>query len=188
VTAPRARLAELFVKVDGFFDRVAGAHPGPGGVTCHAGCDACCRRRLTVTGLEARAIAAWIAGLPTAARAALAQQVAAADPDACSALGPDGRCGIYAVRPVVCRTHGLPIRFDAEDGATTLDTCPLNFEGRDLAALPAGDVLRQATVSTLLGALDAADADGDGRPRGERVDLGALVAAALAPTDPAPSR
>ncbi len=178
MTAPRVRLLELFGKVDAFFDRVAARYPGPDGVTCHAGCDACCRRRLSVTGIEADAIEAWVRSLPAEPLAELQRRIAASDPEACAALGIDGRCAIYPVRPLVCRSHGLPIRFDA-DGLDAIDACPLNFGDRALASLPSGDVLRQATVSTVLGALSAAHADASQRARGERVDLAELLSRLL---------
>jgi Fe-S-cluster containining protein len=36
-------------------------------------------------------------------------------------------CAIYAARPLICRTQGLPLLFEAEDGAQEVDFCPLNF-------------------------------------------------------------
>jgi uncharacterized protein len=172
----RARLAELYARVDAFFARAAARLPGPGGVTCHAGCADCCRHRFTVTAIEAEVVAEGLASLPSETRAALAARASSPD-DACPALEADGRCAVYAFRPVICRTHGLPIRFTAAGPRSlpVLDACPRNFQGRDLAALPADVILDQATVSTILGALDAARADEEGRERGERVDLAALL-------------
>ncbi len=183
----RARLGELFAKVDAFFDRAAARFPGPEGITCHAGCADCCRRRFSVTAVEAEGIAEGLASLPAAAREALAGRATGGDPGVCPALGEDGRCAIYAFRPVICRTHGLPIRFAAEPSAgprrlPVVDACPRNFGGRDLASLPGDGVLDQTTLSTVLGAIDAARADEVGRPRGQRIALAAL----LAETAPAP--
>ena len=56
-----------------------------------------------------------------------------------------------------------------------LDACPKNFVGQDLAAVNAASVMDQATLSTILGALDAADADEAGRERGERLAIAALL-------------
>src|SRR5262249_50080981 len=101
--------------------------------------------------------------------------------DVCPALEPDGRCAIYPVRPVICRTHGLPIRFPREDAEEPrnrlpiVDACPRNFAGFDLAALPAGSVLDQATLSTVLGAIDAARAREVGREPRVRVPIEALL-------------
>jgi hypothetical protein len=108
----------------------------------------------------------------------------------CAALDPDGRCGIYAFRPLVCRSHGLPLRFPGDsDGAPVsngapgrrslpvLDACAKNFTERELASIDADCVLDQATLSTLLAAVDAAHAAETGRARGERFDLAELLAA-----------
>jgi hypothetical protein len=180
----RARLDELYARVDAFFDRTSARFPGASGVTCHAGCADCCRR-FSVTALEAEAIAEGLAALSPSTRASIAARAARAS-DVCPALDEGGRCLVYAVRPVICRTHGLPIRFapggprslPVVGGAPTVDACPKNFRGHDLAALPRDAVLDQATVSTVLGALDAARAGETGRPRGERVDLAALLGGA----------
>jgi uncharacterized protein len=172
----RARLAELFARIDAFFDRVREREPG--GLTCHAGCDDCCQRRLSVTGIEAEVIAEGLAGLPEDVRERASARAAAKGATACAALEPDGRCAIYAVRPVVCRTHGLPIRFAPPEERRSLpviDACPKNFGGRDLASIDPACVLDQTTLSTVLGALDAAHAGEKARPRGERVDLASLL-------------
>jgi uncharacterized protein len=73
----------------------------------------------------------------------------------------------------------LPIRFAPAKGARALpvlDACPKNFEGEPLASLDPSTVLDQQTLSTVLAALDAAHADALGRPRGERIDIAALLA------------
>jgi hypothetical protein len=176
------RLGELYAKVDAFFAQAAARHPGPEGITCHAGCSDCCQRRFSVTALEAEVIAGALAALPTATREAMAARSQKSG-DACPALEPGGRCAIYEVRPLVCRSHGLPIRFAPPQEARgkprslpLVDVCPRNFAGQ--GPLPTDATLDQTTLSTVLGALDAARADERGRPRGERVDLAALLGVA----------
>lgn len=179
--SPRARLDELFARVDAFFARVHAQHGAD--MACRAGCSDCCRRRFSVTGIEAAAIREALAALPAPTRATLAARAVSGDPSTCPALDAGGRCDLYGARPLICRTHGLPIRFTplAPPGGhalPVLDTCPKNFAGQDLGALPAGSVLDQTTLSTVLGALDAAYADELGTPRGERVEIAALLAGA----------
>jgi hypothetical protein len=41
----------------------------------------------------------------------------------------DDRCSIYESRPLICRTQGLPLLMEAEDGGLEVDFCPLNFTG-----------------------------------------------------------
>jgi hypothetical protein len=184
----RGRLGELFAKVDAFFDRAAARAPGPEGITCRAGCADCCRR-FSVTALEAEVIVEGLASLPAEAREGLAARAIGGDPGVCPALEGDGRCAIYAFRPILCRTHGLPIRFASplgqpgQPGRTArslplVDACPRNFAGRDLDSLPPDTILDQTTLSTMLGALDAAHAEETGRPRGVRREIAALVTGA----------
>ncbi len=186
--SPRERLAELYAKVDAFFARAAARFPGPDGITCHAGCDDCCRRRFSVTALEAEVIAEGLAALPAGAREALAARAEGGDPAVCPALEAGGRCAIYASRPVICRSHGLPIRFRSPGSLPVVDACPKNFasahandasdasDARDLGAIPAEHVLDQVTLSTVLGALDAARAAEAGRAGGARVPIAAVLA------------
>ncbi len=50
-------------------------------------------------------------------------------------LGAEGECRVYASRPYVCRTQGLPLRW-AEAGTERRDICPLNDAAGDLLELP----------------------------------------------------
>ena len=78
----------------------------------------------------------------------------------------DGRCAIYDARPLICRSHGLPVALEAE-GAGELHWCELNF--RDEPP-PSASVLRLEAVNQPL-AVMALMWDG----AGERVDLATLA-------------
>lgn len=158
------RLGELTAKVDAFFARVEHRHGDD--MQCATGCADCCHVRLTVTSVEAAAIRAHLAALPPARRAAIAASAAAAPDDLCAALDADGRCRIYAARPVVCRSHGAPIRM-RQGSLPVVQSCHRNFT----RVTPDADcVLDQETLSALTLAVDRA-AGGDGA----RVDLAGLL-------------
>jgi hypothetical protein len=123
----------------------------------------CCHDRLTVTTVEADAIRAHVAAMSPAARAALASQMR---DDRCAALDDAGRCQIYDARPLVCRSHGVPIRTTAPGHLPVITSCSLNFTARGPAAADPDCVLDQATLSTILLALS---------PDGERHDLAELL-------------
>lgn len=160
-----SRLRELTRKVDGFFDRVAARHGTD--MQCHTGCADCCGVRLTITAVEAAAIRAHAAAMDPAARARLATE---ADATRCAALDAAGRCKIYDARPLVCRSHGVPIRLTRR-GLPVVQSCHRNFR----TTTPDADcVLDQTTLSATLLAIDAAEA-ADQRP-GSRVDLASLLA------------
>lgn len=161
-----SRLGELTAKVDAFFARVEARH-GPD-MQCRTGCSDCCHVRLTVTGVEAAAIRDHVATWPAERRRELGT---AGDPGHCAALdaagGTGGHCRIYAARPLVCRSHGAPIRL-RNGSLPVVQACFRNFTHAE----PAPDcVIDQTTLSTLLLAVDR-DAGGDG----SRIALADLVA------------
>jgi len=158
------RLDEVTAKVDAFFARVEARHGGD--MQCHTGCSDCCHARLTVTGVEARAIERELASWDAPRRAALAANAEVAPADHCAALDPGGRCLIYTVRPVVCRSHGAPIRL-RQGSLPVVQSCFKNFTH----TTPDPDcVIDQETLSALVLTVDRTEG-GDGT----RIDLASLL-------------
>jgi hypothetical protein len=100
---------------------------------CRRGCSACCVDDLTVFEIEATRI-----------RHAFPELLANGEPrapGACAFLDEHGACRVYAARPYVCRTQGLPLRWidDDDDGALVerRDICELNDPGPALVELKA---------------------------------------------------
>jgi len=170
---PSDHYAALVAKVDAFVDRVTARHAAD--LRCRAGCARCCHARLTVTTVEAAAIDGWAAAQPAATRAAIAEAARAEPGPRCAALDDDDRCRIYAARPLVCRSHGIPIRLRAR-GLPVVTACTLNFTAHGPEAADADCILDQTLVSTTLGVIERA-AGGD---PAHRIDLARLLAA-LAP-------
>lgn len=137
-------------------------------LACRRGCSACCVDGLTVFEVEAEPIrrhhAALLAtGLPHAE-------------GACAFLDPEGGCRIYAQRPYVCRTQGLPLRWiEEQDGQPVelRDVCPLNEAGPPIELLPADDCWTLGPVEERLARLQLA-ATASAAPR--RTSLRALFA------------
>ena len=160
-----SRYRELAAKVDAFFERARDRHGSD--MQCDTGCSDCCHVRLTVTAVEAQAIRDELASWPAERRAALARQAVAAPADRCAALDDAGRCTIYAARPIVCRSHGAPIRL-RQGSLPVVQSCHRNFTH----TTPDPDcILDQTTLSALVLAVDR-DAGGDGG----RIDLAGLLA------------
>lgn len=93
---------------------------------CRAGCSDCCVDDLTVFEIEAALIRRH--------HAALLEEGEPAPAGVCAFLAADGSCRIYAHRPYVCRTQGLPLRWLAEDEideeiVESRDICPKNAGG-----------------------------------------------------------
>ena len=92
---------------------------------CRRGCHACCVDELTVTRIEAERI--------RERHSELLETGSPHPTGACAFLDAEGACRIYADRPLVCRSQGLPLRILFEDEAGEVeerrDICPLNLEG-----------------------------------------------------------
>jgi Fe-S-cluster containining protein len=98
---------------------------------CRRGCSSCCVDGLSVFDVEAAHIQRNHAGL-------LATGVPHPE-GVCAFLDELGACRIYADRPYVCRTQGLPLRWleEREGGSVELrDICPLNAALEPIEELP----------------------------------------------------
>jgi Fe-S-cluster containining protein len=89
---------------------------------CKRGCSGCCIDEITVFALEAENIREHYPSL--------LEHGTPHEPGECAFLSKDGACRIYAHRPYVCRTQGLPFRWidEKDDGefVEMRDICPLN--------------------------------------------------------------
>ncbi|MEM1025829.1 MAG: YkgJ family cysteine cluster protein [Myxococcota bacterium] len=128
-------------------------------LNCRKGCSACCVDGLTVFEVEADNIRQWVG---TRLEGQAPHPVGA-----CAFLDSEGGCGIYPVRPYVCRTQGLPLVW-ADESGLHLDICPLNDPGDEtLLGLDESQCWTLGRVEGRLAALQ-----GDGR----RVPLRSLFA------------
>jgi len=99
-------------------------------ITCREGCSGCCTS-ITIFPVEAAALRAALQALPEEEQAAIRRHVAdQAAGERCPLL-KDRRCLLYAARPIICRTHGLPIIY-SEEGQRKADCCPLNLNDAQL--------------------------------------------------------
>lgn len=139
----------LVAKVDAMCRRVETEFAGQ--IACRRGCDGCCRH-LTLLPVEAYALARALAELPAALAAEIRERARHASPDGPCPLLADGACLLYAARPLICRSHGLPLLIAGENG-TQIDFCPLNFQGT--ASLPGAAVIDLDRLNAALAAVDA---------------------------------
>lgn len=167
-----AHYERLLARIDAHGAQVVGRWRSE--FACRAGCSGCCHRQLSVFPVEAAHIRSWLSaeGLaePGEGEAFVDPETAPPGSGPCSFLDEAGLCRIYPVRPLICRTHGLPLAVPDDDGGLRGDTCPLNFRGEGLGALPSSDFLSLTPVNTLLAAVNAAWVAESGAD-GARVDL-----------------
>ena len=127
-------------------------------INCEPGCAQCCTAGLTLLPVEAAFIQASLQD--EKAQVGSGERLSESH---CSCLNAQGLCDIYAHRPLVCRTHGLPLKMaDSETqrspgalrvlGEDTV-TCSLNFDSGKKPQ--AADVLDVAKVYQLLWVVNA---------------------------------
>lgn len=129
----KENVEELHAEVDRGVEAIAGRLGDR--ITCHRGCAGCCVDGLTVFEVEADRIRHDVgSGLSGATPGAAG---------ACAFLDGEGACRIYASRPYVCRTQGLPLRWlDENEAGETVeyrDICPLNERGEPIEILDESD-------------------------------------------------
>lgn len=159
---------EFLAKVDHLCRRIErefGAH-----LACRAGCDGCCRH-LSLFRVEGVALAAALHELPAGEAARIRGRARGASPDGPCPLLEDGLCLLYRARPIICRTHGLPL-LTVANGQQAVDFCPLNFQG--LGSLPGSAVIGLDRLNTTLAAINAlfvAQFFAGAPPEGERITI-----------------
>ncbi len=87
---------------------------------CKAGCDFCCMD-YSILPIEFYSILNELKTENTKPDTNLN-----AESDQCIFL-KEHKCSIYAERPIICRTHGLPLLFMNDEGEWELSACELNF-------------------------------------------------------------
>ena len=99
----------------------------PASFRCTRGCHECCLPDLTILTLEAASIVQYLLDHPELIdRLRTLEQEDPHQGKRCSFLNKEGACGIYPVRPFICRSHGAPIAIAHEDYYQA-DVCTLNF-------------------------------------------------------------
>jgi len=128
---------------------------------CRLGCSACCVDGLSVFDAEADQI--------RRRHAELLDHGIQGAAGACAFLDEEGACRIYADRPYVCRTQGLPLRWieqeESPDAVELRDICPLNEAGQPIETLPVEDCWTLGPTEVRLGALQNAGGGGARRTR-----------------------
>lgn len=144
---PQGELARIHSEVDTRVEGLVAKHAER--LRCGRGCSACCVDDISVFEVEADRIRAHCS------------DVLARKPHPvgdCAFLDREGVCRIYAHRPYVCRTQGLPLRWHEDQPNRTVelrDICELNEAGPPVEALPASDCWLIGPVEGQLAELQA---------------------------------
>jgi hypothetical protein len=172
-----AQYEDLIEKAQGFADMVMRRRADA--FACRAGCEACCHVELTVSQTEARRVRAALEALDAPTRTEIAAR-AHAHTGRCVMLDDEGRCSVYASRPLVCRTQGLALGYPKDvvpvsavrfrSRALEVVACPLNFTGRGPED---EDVLDAGRLDAMLALVSRLEGDDD---PDDRVALRTLAA------------
>lgn len=141
---------DLIKKVDDKFQEIYGRHKDQ--FQCQKGCYSCCKKDLSVSGVEALQIKNYIAQNKEALSLDQGKE------GFCDFLSEKGECLIYPVRPIICRSHGAPIAFkdsiDDLESKQHRDVCDLNFTDMDIQDLNPQDIMNIDTVNMLLAVIN----------------------------------
>lgn len=139
----------LTTRVDALCNAIAAALGEQ--ITCSAGCSSCCTS-ITVFPVEAAAMRETLENLPDQQAEEIRRHISEhADDERCPLL-LHHRCLLYEARPIICRTHGLPIIYTT-DGQRNSDCCPLNLT--EAESVSGSSVVDLDKLNTLLVAVNS---------------------------------
>ncbi|MCG8617002.1 MAG: YkgJ family cysteine cluster protein, partial [Desulfobacterales bacterium] len=153
---PEAPLDPLLKNYDDLLERIDSHVRGvtdkfSSHISCEKGCDDCCRF-LSLFPVEAFALSRAFSELPENQQRLILDEIGKdGDDQAKCPLLIGHACMLYKARPIICRTHGLPIYIET-DGEGMVDFCPENF--KDLDALPKDAMLDLNQLNTLIAAVN----------------------------------
>ncbi len=189
MTTPYDTYRQLMARVEAFGQAVRERYAAH--LTCHAGCDHCCYQDFTVFPVEVHHLAQAVAALTVDERQQLQQHLQQAreetlfllmadTPQPCALLR-DGRCSLYAGRPLICRMQGYPLysTMIERPDESQRDCCPLNFSTMALADVDSASIYNLDLVNQTLAAINHLFVQETGQPD-ERVSLRQAVCDALA--------
>jgi len=121
-----------------------------GQISCRVGCSSCCRH-LALFPVEAANLVKAVRKLPDEIKTILSGRTGWPEMGSCPLL-IDDFCTVYHDRPVICRTHGLPLLTQVDE-RRAVDCCPENFTGAE--SLPGRAVINLETLNRTLVAINA---------------------------------
>ena len=117
---------------------------------CRKGCDLCCQRKFSVSAVEAYNIATLFRQLPARLQRAVHK------PKSSCAFLVKGACSVYAARPIICRTYGLPSLHRNEKAEAEISWCELNFTNvQDDFAFQADGIIDIDTLNAKLAGVNS---------------------------------
>ena len=144
-------------------------------ICCGYGCSDCCRQNLNLLPIEYAYLQKGFILLPEPMKKFVRNRAAQGLGDyyAPCLLLDHGACVLYDRRPIICRTHGLPL-FIREGDKERRDCCPKNFTSYSLERLPQTDFLHLERLNIILITINRAFASQKSIESGIRLALNNL--------------
>jgi Fe-S-cluster containining protein len=120
-------------------------------LACRKGCDACCRH-FSLFPVEAAALVQALDSRGAEEKGRIRSRARLAPEEGPCPLLQDGACLLYEARPIICRTHGLPL-LAGTGKERLLDWCPENFKG--VKSLPDAAVINLDVLNTTLATINS---------------------------------
>lgn len=120
-------------------------------ITCSEGCSSCCTA-ITIFPVEAAALQTALDELPEQEAGNIRRHIAQHTSEERCPLLLHKRCLLYRTRPIICRTHGLPIIY-TENNQRKSDCCPLNLN--DAVSISGSSVIDLDKLNPLLVAVNS---------------------------------
>ena len=139
----------LTTRIDALCDAIAASLGEQ--ITCSAGCSSCCTA-ITVFPVEAAAMRHALAARTEQNAEEIRRHITQHAEDERCPLLYHHHCLLYEARPIICRTHGLPIIYTADDQRKS-DCCPHNLT--DFESLPGTSVVDLDKLNHLLVAVNS---------------------------------
>jgi hypothetical protein len=163
---------DLIARVEDFSSQLVRAYGEQLG--CRHGCNDCCQQDLHLLPVEFSFLLQGCRRLPAARRELIRNRVTGGtDPSGPCVLLHGAGCLFYHSRPIICRTHGLPLLITV-DGQERRDCCPKNFVDRPLDQLPRRDLLHLDRLNTILIAVNLLFCSQTERDPGNRIPLSGI--------------
>jgi len=132
---------KLRVKIDSHSEKLENKHKKH--MMCKAGCDLCCMD-YSIFPIEFYYIRDRLQ------EKEYQHDVPAVKEEGSCVFLKNHKCAIYEERPIICRTHGLPLLYMNEDGDWELSACELNFTEFDMDEFSDKNTFPQDTFNSEL--------------------------------------
>ena len=159
---------KLLEKVDAFSSYLNRKYSNR--IFCRGGCSDCCQQNLTLLPVEIQFLRQGFYRLPGQTK----ESIKKIRSDSWCMLLHNGECLLYELRPVICRSHGLPLLI-TQDEKPWRDCCPKNFKGTALERLPHKDLLHLERLNTILISLNMVFASKKGLDPGKRLPVSSVA-------------